>query len=175
MTAHLIDTERLRIGPVTTDDADIMLAIWNDPAFIHNVNDKGVRTLEEARDAIATGPQKMFAEHGVGPFWMELREDGTRIGICGLFKRENIEYPDIGFALLPDWVGKGFAGEAAQAVVQYARDVLELPALTAIVSPRNAPSIRLIEKLGLQLDGLIRMPGDDEDVQLYSMSLRGGQ
>jgi len=171
MSEPVIETARLELGAIGEDDADIMLAIWNDPAFIRNVSDRGIRTLEEARDAVRSGAQKLFEDYGYGPYWMRLKSDGTRIGICGLFKRENLDDPDIGFAVLPDWVGQGYAGEAAAAVVAYARDELRLPALTAIVSPGNKPSIGLIRKIGMRFDSMITMPGDDEAIELYSMSL----
>jgi RimJ/RimL family protein N-acetyltransferase len=103
---------------------------------------------------------------------MSLKSDGTMIGICGLFKRENLQHPDIGFAVLPDYCGQGFAGEAAAAVVLHARDQLGLDRITAIVSPQNAPSIGLIEKLGLTFESMITMPGDDVAICLYGMSLR---
>lgn len=170
MGEQIIETDRLVLGVITEEDADIMLAIWNDPAFIRNVNDRGIRTIDEARVAVRDGAQKMYNDHGYGPYWMQLKSDGARIGICGLFKRENLDDPDIGFAVLPDWVGQGYAGEAAQAVVAYARDQLNLPAITAIVSPGNVPSIGLIKKLGLSFERMVTMPGDDEAIELYSMS-----
>ena len=102
---------------------------------------------------------------------MVLKADGTRIGICGLFQRDNIDAPDIGFAALPAFCGKGYTGEAAQAVVAHARDDLGIETLTAIVSPSNAPSIGLIEKLGLSFERMITMPGDEEEICLYSMPL----
>jgi len=167
-----LETDRLVLRPVTLDDADLMLAIWNDPAFVRNVGDRGVRTVAQARTAIEEGPLKLFADYGYGPFAVSLKPAGTRIGICGLFRRPNLDDPDIGFALLPDYCGKGLAAEAASAIVDYARDDLRLPVLTAIVSPGNAPSIGLIEKLGLTLDRMITMPGDDEEICLYRMTLR---
>ncbi len=166
-----LDTERLVLRRVSLDDADLMLAVWNDPAFVRNVGDRGVRTVEQAQDSMRGGALKLYADYGYGPYAMVLRESGERIGICGLFKRDNIEHPDIGFAVLPDHVGKGLAGEAAFAVLAYARDDLLLPELTAIVSSGNAPSIGLIEKLGLRFERMITMPGDDEAIRLYSMRL----
>ena len=167
----LIETERLRLRPVTVNDTGLMLAIWNDPAFIRNVSDRGIRTIEQAREAIEGGAQKLFEDYGYGPYCMSLKTDGTMIGICGLFKRENLEDPDIGFGVLPDYCGEGFAGEAAVAVVDYARNELGIKMLTAIVSPTNAPSIGLIEKLGLTFEQMITMPGDDHAICLYSMAL----
>tara|TARA_R110002096_G_scaffold46751_10_gene125154 strand:- start:8285 stop:8809 length:525 start_codon:yes stop_codon:yes gene_type:complete len=170
----LLETERLRLQPVTVDDADLMLAIWNDPAFIRNVADRGIRTEAQARAAIEDGAQKLFADFGHGPCSMTLKSNGERIGICGLFHRDNIDAPDIGFSVLPDYRGKGYAGEAAIEVVRYARDVLGIPAITAIVSPANAASIGLIEKLGLTFERMITMPGDDESISLYSAELNQG-
>jgi RimJ/RimL family protein N-acetyltransferase len=171
MTDCLFETQRMRLRPVTVDDAELMLAIWNDPAFIRNVSDRGIRTVEQAREAIEGGAQKLFKDYGYGPYCMSLKTGGAMIGICGLFKRENLENPDIGFGVLPDYCGKGYAGEAAVAVVDYARNELGLDVLTAIVSPTNAPSIGLIEKLGLRFEQMITMPGDDDAVCLYRMAL----
>jgi len=167
----LMETERLRLRPVTVDDAALMLAVWNDPAFIKNVADRGIRTVEQAREAIKAGAQKLFDDFGYGPYCMSLKSDGALIGICGIFKRENIDDPDIGFGVLPDYCGKGYAGEAAQAVVEYASNTLGISVLTAIVSPTNAPSIGLIEKLGLTFERMVTMPGEDNAICLYSRVL----
>jgi RimJ/RimL family protein N-acetyltransferase len=164
-------TPRLHLRRLTLDDADLMLAIWNDPAFVRNVGDRGIRTHEQACAALEDGPLKLYADYGYGPYVMVLRSEGSRIGICGLFRRDNLEHPDIGFAVLPDYCGQGFAGEAAMAVLEYARDELRLEQLAAIVSPGNAPSIGLIEKLGLSFAGMITMPDDDREICLYSGTL----
>lgn len=169
-----LETERLLLRRVTLDDAELMLAVWNDPAFMRNVGDRGVRTVQEAHDALRAGAFKLYAEFGYGPYSMTLKADDSQIGICGLFRRDNLEHPDIGFAVLPDHCGKGLAGEAAQAVVQHARDDLKLPALAGIVSPGNAASIGLLEKLGLRLQGMITMPGDADAICLYQMTLDNG-
>lgn len=167
----LLVTKRLRMRPVTVDDAALMLAVWNDPAFIRHVTDRGIRTLEQSKDAIRDGAQKLFEDYGYGPYCMSLKSDESMIGICGLFKRDNLDDPDIGFSVLPDYCGKGYAGEAAQAVVDYARDELGIGTLTAIVSPTNAPSVGLIEKLGLTFDRMVTMPGDEDAICLYSRAL----
>ena len=171
MSAWQLETKHLNLRRVTLDDADLMLAVWNDPAFIRNVGDRGVRTVEEAREAMKAGALRLYEEFGYGPYAMVLRSDGTRIGICGLFKRPNLDDPDIGFAVLPRYCGRGFAEEASRAVVAHAREELGLRVLHAIVSPDNAPSIRLIEKLGLAFVEMITMPGEEQAIRLYSMTL----
>ena len=166
-----IDSGRLLLRRLTYDDAGLMLAVWNDPAFVEHVGDRGVRTEGEAREALEAGAFRLYAEYGYGPYKMIRKDDEMAIGICGLFKRDNLDEPDIGFAVLPDYCGQGYAGEAARAVLAHARDDLGIRSLTAIVSPGNTASIGLIEKLGLTFRGMITMPGDDEAIRLYGMAL----
>lgn len=162
-----LDTERLELRWLTADDAPLMLAVWNDPAFIRHVGDRGVRTRAQARAAIEAGPLRLYADYGFGPFRMRLREDRVDVGICGLFRREGLDEADIGFAILPDYCGRGFGYEASVAVLDHARDALGLSSVTAIVSPRNQASIGLLEKLGMHYERPFRMPGEDHDVSLY--------
>jgi ribosomal-protein-alanine N-acetyltransferase len=131
------------------------------------VGDRGIRTVEQARAAIEAGPLKLYTDYGYGPFRVRYRDARQDVGICGLFRREGLDDPDIGFAILPDYCGQGLGFEASVAVLDHARDALGLPAVTAIVSPRNEASIGLLEKLGLQYERRIRMPGDDHDISLY--------
>ena len=166
-----LETDRLQLRWLNDDDADLMLAIWNDPAFIRYVGDRGVRTLDEALSAMREGVFKLYREFGYGPYRMSLHDSDEAMGICGLFKRENLEYPDIGYGLLPAFCGKGYAFEAAEAVVRHAREHMRLPELCAIVTPENTRSVHLLEKLGMMAGKSIRMPGDDEDVVLYRSRL----
>jgi RimJ/RimL family protein N-acetyltransferase len=167
-----LETERLLLRRVTLGDAGFMLSIWNDPAFMRNVADRGIRTIQQAEAALMEGAFKLYEQHGYGPYCMSQKVDGTLVGICGLFRRENLDDPDIGFAVLPEFCGLGLAGEAAAAVVAHARDDLGIEYLTAIVSPENTASINLIEKLGLKFDRGITMPGEQEDISLYGMKLK---
>jgi RimJ/RimL family protein N-acetyltransferase len=171
MTDWQLETERLILRRVTLDDAEFMLSVWNDPAFIRNVGDRGVRTVEQAQEAMQAGALKLYADYGYGPYAMILKSNGIKIGICGLFRRDNLKHPDIGFSVLPEFCSNGYAGEAAFAVLAHARDDLDIRELTAIVSRSNAASIGLIEKLGLVFVRMIKMPDDDEEICLYSTTL----
>ena len=164
-----LETSRLKLRWFAPGDEDLLLAIWNYPAFMQYVGDRGIRTIAEAGDAMASGPLKLYDDHGYCPFRIALADTDEAIGLCGLFKRDNLDDPDIGFALLPEYCGKGFAYEAAAAVTEHARDGLELPCMTAIVSDENAASIGLIEKLGLVFERMIRMPNEDKEVCLYAI------
>ena len=164
-----LTTARLRLRWMTEDDADLMLSIWNDPDFIRYVVDRGIRTPTEAREAMRDGVLKLYADFNYGPYLLEPLDGGSPMGICGLFKRDNLEYPDIGYGLLPEFRGRGYAFEAASAVLMHARDDLGLTQLKAIVSQANSRSISLLEKLGLRAEGTLRMPDEDEDVTLYGI------
>ena len=166
-----LTTRRLELQWLTLDDAPLMFAVWNDPAFVRYVADRGIRTLEQARAAIEAGPLRLYAEYGYGPFRVRRRMDGVDMGICGLFRRDDLEAPDIGFAILPDFCGKGYGFEASAAVLEYARGTLGLSSIIAIVSPHNEASIGLLEKLGMRFERPIRMPGEDHDISLYRADL----
>jgi RimJ/RimL family protein N-acetyltransferase len=154
---------------LVADDAAFMLSIWNDPAFVRYVGDRGLRSVEDAREALAGGALRMYQEHGLGPYLLTLRDENVPIGICGLFHRDALPDIDIGFALLPDYCGRGLAREAADAVLAEARQRVGLRRLTAIVNAENGPSISLIEKLGFRYETMLRMPGEDHDVCLYGL------
>ena len=166
-----LTTERLELRWLTLDDTLLMFAVWNDPAFMRYVADRGIRTLEQARAAVEAGPLRLYAENGYGPFRVRRRADGVDMGICGLFRRDDLEAPDIGFAILPDFCGKGYGLEASAAVLEYARNTLGLSSVSAIVSPHNEASIGLLEKLGMRFERPIRMPGEDHDISLYRVDL----
>ena len=159
----VLETERLILRHFNPDDAPFILALLNEPSFLRYIGDKKVRTLEDARQYIANGPVATYARHGFGLYQVELKDTHTPIGMCGLLKREELPHPDIGFAFLPDFWNKGFAYEAAAAVLKDARERLQLDRLLAIVNPDNESSIRLLEKLGFNFE---QMKGD---VKLYAL------
>jgi RimJ/RimL family protein N-acetyltransferase len=164
-----LKTERLDMRWLKPGDAAFMLRIWNDPAFVRYVGDRGLRTEDDARDALENGALRMYGDHGLGPYLLTLRGEAAPIGICGLFHRDGLPDIDIGFALLPDYGGQGLAREAAEAVLAEARGRVGLCRLTAIVAPQNAASVALIRKLGFAYEKMMRVPGDEHDVCLYGL------
>jgi RimJ/RimL family protein N-acetyltransferase len=170
-TEQPAETGRLRMRRLTLDDADLMLLIWNDPAFLKYVGDRGIHTVGEARKTLQEGALQLYEKYGYGPYRVALKSNDAAVGICGLFRRDGLDEPDIGFSTLPEHCGRGYAYEAARAVIGHARDDLGLPRLTAIVSPENNASIGLIRKLGLQFECMYRLDGDEKDVALYGMAL----
>jgi [ribosomal protein S5]-alanine N-acetyltransferase len=156
-------TPRLRLDAVVEDDAPFIFELVNDPAWLRYIGDRQVHSLDDARGYVRNGPAASYAQHGFGLWRVSLR-DGTPIGLCGLLQRNALAHPDIGFAYLPDFRGRGYALEAARAVVDHARDTLGLRRLLAITRPDNEASMQLLGRLGMQRLGQTvlypQSPGD---------------
>ena len=167
----VLTTERLTLRPLTEDDAGFILKLLNDPSFIRNIGDRKVRTLQDARGYITDGPVASYARNGFGLYLVELTETGTAMGICGLIRRNTLNDVDIGYAFLPAYWSKGYAFEAALAMKGYARDVLGLKRMVAIVDPQNLSSIRLLEKLDMKFERMVKLAEDDIDLELFSIDL----
>lgn len=156
-----METERLSIRPFTLADAPFILRLLNEPSFIANIADKGVRSLEQAEDYLRKGPLASYAEHGHGLWLVAHRVTGAPMGMCGLIKRPALPEVDLGYAFVPEYWGLGFAREAAAACLARARGEFSLGAVMAIVAPGNAASIRLLEALGFTSTGRMELaPGD---------------
>ena len=164
-----LETERLTLRHLAPEtDAEFILRLLNEPSFLQYIGDKSVRSLDDARGYIRNGPAKSYEENGFGLYRVSLKQDGSAIGICGLIKRDTLPEPDIGFAFLPEYWNKGYAHESASEVMRYARDVLRLDRVLAITSPDNEASARLLEKIGLRFQRLIRLSEDADEVKLFS-------
>ena len=152
---------------MSADDAPFILELVNEPSWLHFIGDRGVRTMEDARGYIRNGPIEMYARLGFGLYLTERKEDSAPIGICGLLKRDSLEDADIGFALVPRFWGNGYAYESASAVMAFGKQVLGLKRIVAVTSLGNDRSVRLLEKLGLRFERMIRLSGDADEVQLF--------
>ena len=167
----ILETERLVLRQFTFEDADFILRLLNEPSFIQNIGDRGVRTLEDARSYILRVPIASYEKNGFGLYLVILKESGKSIGMCGLIKRDQLEDVDIGYAFLPEFWSKGYAVEAALAVKEYARDVVGLKRLIAITDPENEASIRLLEKIGLRFEKMVRLSEDDIELKLLGANI----
>ena len=163
-------TDRLTIRPFVLEDAPFLLRLLNEPSFIANIADKGVRTLEQAGDYLRQGPLASYATHGHGLWMVQDRETAQPMGMCGLIKRDSLPEVDLGYAFVPEFWGQGYAREAAVACLAWGRGSLGLQAVLAIVSPGNAASIRLLVALAFGSTGRMELtPGDE--VVVYRLGL----
>jgi RimJ/RimL family protein N-acetyltransferase len=155
----VLQTGRIALRRLTTDDASFIRELVNEPSWIRYIGERNVRTDDDARAYLVRGPIAMYERHGFGLWMCESKASGEPLGICGLIKRDTLEDVDLGFAFLPRFWGQGYAREAAAAVLDYGREVLELDRIVAITSPDNTASIRLLEKLGLRLEKSFEIDG----------------
>jgi len=168
---NVIETERLNLREVNESDAAFVLELLNDPDFVRNVADRGVRTPEDARRYVAERFTAAYRRDGFGFWLVEPKESGLPAGICGLVKRDALPGVDVGYAFLPPFRSKGYAYESASAVVAYAREVLGLKRIFAIVNPENAVSIRVLEKLGMRFERMVGLSPEEPEVRLFAVDL----
>ncbi len=164
----VIETERLNLRRMAADDAEFVLELLNDPSFIRFIGDRGVRTIEDARQYILTKMVESYEQFGFGMWLVELRGSKVPIGICGLIKRDSLPDVDIGFAFLPRFRSMGYAYESASAVMSYGMNVIKLKRLLAITNPDNAGSIKVLEKIGLKFDRMIKLSEGEPEIELFA-------
>lgn len=164
----ILETERLVLSHLTLADASFMLELMNEPEFIEFVADRGLRTEADAALYLAEKILPSYERFGFGLWRVDLRNSETAIGICGLLKRDTLDHPDVGFSILKRFRRKGYAYEAAAAVLNYGRTVLSITEICGITAPNNRISIQLLEKLGLKLQRKIHVPGYGTESLLFS-------
>ena len=163
----VLETKRLILNQLSTEDAEFILELLNEPSFIRNIGDRGVRTMEGAHAYILNGPVASYAKNGFGLYLVKLKETAESIGMCGLIKRDSLEDVDIGYAFLPRFWSKGYAFESALAVKEYAKNVVGLSRIVGITDPDNEVSIHVLQKIGLQFEKMVRLSEDDIELKLF--------
>lgn len=168
MTVVVAETSRLRIRHLLAADAAFICQLLNEPSFIENIADKGVRTELDALHYMAEGPVKSYQQHGYGLFLVEDNASRQPLGLCGLLFRDFLQETDIGFAFLPQYWGQGYAYEAAAAVMHFGYSKLNLKRIVGLTSAGNTTSVKLLHRLGLRFEKMVLMLPSQEYVQLYS-------
>jgi RimJ/RimL family protein N-acetyltransferase len=165
----VLETHRLFLRQFVPEDAPFILELLNDPGFIENIADRGVRTIADAEGYILNGPAASYAKNGFGLYAVVLKATAQPIGMCGLIKRDIWEHVDIGYALLGRYAGQGYASEAALATLGYGRGTLGLKKIVAVISPGNQASANVLEKIGMTFEKIIPWAASaNEEVKLYT-------
>lgn len=162
----VLTTARLTLDQLTLADAPLILELLNEPGWLENIGDRGVRDLETARGYIADACQASYRAHGFGLWRVALSDTGAPTGICGLLQRETLDAPDIGFAFLARHQGRGYAAEAARATLDWAKSNA-CDRVLAFTKPSNQASVRLLEGIGFRELAPVRMPGQAEESRLF--------
>jgi len=167
----VIKSKRLVLRKLDLHDAEFILELLNEAAFVRFIGDKGVRTLQDARDYLSNGPMDSYDRFGFGLYLTSLLSDATPIGICGHVKRETLDDVDVGFAFLSRYWSKGYAVEAASAVLRYAEQELQLRRVVAITNPDNYGSVAVLERIGLRFEKLVKLSDDGAELKLFGAAL----
>ncbi len=146
------------------------MKLLNEPSFIENIGDRGVRSIEDAHRYLREGPMAMYDQFGFG-LWHTATRDGVPVGLCGLLKRDILPDVDVGYAVLPQFWGQGLAYEATAATLRHGAQKFGLTRVIGIVSEGNAGSIRVLEKLGLTFERMFVMREGEPPVRLYGRTL----
>lgn len=170
VTAISYETKRLILRPTKVEDAPLILEMLNTPKWLKYIGDRNVRSLKDAEKYIQERILPQQKQLGFGSFTIIRKEDRAKLGTCGLFDREGLEGIDLGYGLLPQYEGKGFAFEAANQLIHMAFDVFELDKIHAITVDENVASKGLLLKLGFTPQGTAKLPDDAAVLLLYSLS-----
>jgi len=166
-----LETARLKLREFSADDAAFVLRLLNEPSFIEFIGDRGVRTLTDAERYLRNGPMASYRQHGHGLLRVSLKDGDIPVGMCGLVKRDTLPAPDIGFALLPDFWGRGYVTEAAEAVLEHGQKTLGIRVILGITTPGNVRSIAVLQKLGLSFIEEKPLGDRPEPLKIFGLSV----
>ena len=170
MAAPILETRRLSLHELSAEvdeDAAFIFRLLNEPSFLKNIGDRGVHNLHDAYAYLRQGPMASYLANGFGLYRLQVKATGETAGLCGLVKRATLQDPDLGYALLPEFWGSGYAVEAASAVLADARARLQLGRIVAITDPRNAASIGVLEKTGFSFEKMVQLTSDAIELKLF--------
>lgn len=172
MSYKSFETERLILKPTDLEDIDFIFELMNTPKWIEYIGDRNIKTQNDAKQYIIDRHLPNFEKNGFGSYTLILKENGSKIGSSGLFKRESLEVVDIGFAFLPEYEGKAYGYESSKKILEAAKNEFGLKKISAITLPSNIASQKLIEKLGLSYQKMVKpFAEDDEELMYYEMDL----
>ncbi len=167
----LIETNRLVLRPIELSDAPAVLKYSVDSQVTRYTGDAGtVTTLSDARNLITNVWHSDYQKYGYGRLALVVKESNQVIGFCGLKYLEDLEKTDLGYRMLPEYWGRGYATESSLAVLEYAKKSMELDEIIGMAAINNVASQNVLLKLGfrevdeLVIKGLL--------VKLFNLRLR---
>jgi len=163
------ETERLILKASSTADAEFVLELCNTPKWLKYIGDRNIKTVEDAEAYITSKMHPQQKSHGYSNYTVIRKSDNAKMGSCGLYDRDGIEGIEIGFAFLPDFEKKGYAFESASKLLNFALNDLKITEISAVTTKDNISSQKLLEKLGLKLEGPVNLPEDDEELLLFKL------
>ncbi len=172
---NVLETERLILKPITVDDAEFYLSLMNSPKWYEFIGDRGIYTIEAAREYVKDRMVSQWLNLGYGNFIVWLKGNDQKadvpIGAIGIFTRPGLEHSDLGFALIGEYEGKGYGTEGSTRLLVEAKNKFGIRILQAITDPRNLSCQRLLTRLQFNFEGLITLPNETKETMLYKLNL----
>jgi len=169
-----LESDRLFIRPISIIDAPFMLQLMNSTGWLEYIGDRNVKDRTAASNYILTRIIPSYNSYGFGLYLVILKNMNRPVGICGLVKREGLDYPDLGFAVLPEYERKGYTSEASEIILEYAENELQIPTIYGITTQSNFAAISVLEKQGLSFQKTVLLPHDKTEFLLYAKVLHKG-
>ena len=145
-----LQTERLILRPLDKSDIDSVFAMRSDDRIMHFI--RPVQTNNrEAEDWINLVSSR-WATEKIGFCAMIEKTSGQFLGWCGLWRLHETKETEVGYAMLKEFWGKGYAVEASEAFLRYGFETLNIEKIVAVADPENQNSRRVMEKLGMNFD-----------------------
>ncbi|MFD0763698.1 GNAT family N-acetyltransferase [Mucilaginibacter lutimaris] len=155
----------------TPNDASFIFDLLNSPTWKQFIGDRNILTPGDAVNYILNVLTPIYIQYGFGPWLVVLNNTHEAIGLCGLFKRDYLDRPDLGFAFMPGFEGRGLAYEACRAALTYIIQQYPIDKLYATTSDGNLRSQRLLERCGFAISGSVTPPGCNA-LLLYTLNLK---
>ncbi|MES2266342.1 MAG: GNAT family N-acetyltransferase [Bacteroidota bacterium] len=171
MSNVLCTSANISLRRFAPNHAPFILDLLNSHTWQQFIGDRNINTHTDAANYIINVLMPIYAQYNFGPWLVELNHTQEPIGLCGLFKRDYLDRPDLGFAFLPGFEGRGLAYEACRAALAYMNTHYPLDKLYATTTDANLRSQRLLERCGFTITGSVTPP-DCEALLLYTLNLQ---
>ena len=162
-------SERLIIRPTLEQDAELIYQLMNSPKFIKYVGDRQLYSVKDAEKYIQDKMLPLLHSVGYSNYSLINKKNGAKIGICGLYDREGLDGIDIGFGILPEYEGLGYAFESSSRIIKAGFEELEISEIKTITNKENISSQCLLVKLGFNLKGTIMLANENDELLLYKI------
>lgn len=173
MKGEPLVTERLLLRYFTLDDVEALYQLLTIPAVIRYAGNTPAASREAARETLKSRVLRDYQVHGYGRFAVVWKATGAVIGFCGVKYLDEISDNELGYRYLPEFWGQGLAKESCRAVIENAREVLQLRRLVSVIHPENEASKNVVRKLGFTheatrvIEGLIK----GQPMEIYARTI----
>lgn len=165
----IVQTERLFTRKILVKDASFILALLNSPGWLEFIGERNIKTSKQAKAYIKSHLQQAYQDFDFGFYTILEKDSQLAVGIAGFIKRDSLPCVDFGYALLPQFVGKGYVNEIGLALLKLGKSTYHFDKVAAITEERNLKSRKVLEKLGFKDLGLRQVK--DEQLLYFELEL----